>query len=139
MAHLLDTFNTQLLTTWPGSRRQQQQQHWLGIASGLPQGLLMPASGSKQDWLAYVAALPDADAPHVLGLPASIERSMALGHSKRLLAALRQINAGQVRTRGQHGRIVSHQTLVLVARSVACSQHQQQRRAAADRISCLTC
>lgn len=66
------------------------------MASGLPKGLALPASGLKQDWLAYVAALPDADQPAVLGLPANIGRSIALGHSRRLLASLRQISAAQV-------------------------------------------
>lgn len=46
--------------------------------------------------MGYVAALPDADQPAVLGLPANIERSLALGHSKRLLTSLRQINAVEV-------------------------------------------
>lgn len=64
------------------------------MASGLPKGLALPASGLKQDWLAYVAALPDQ--PAVLGLPANIGRSIALGQSRRLLASLRQISAAQV-------------------------------------------
>jgi hypothetical protein len=99
VAHLLDTFSTHLLTTLPGRRHQPpQHQQPYGITAGLPKGLAMPSSGLKQDWLAYVAALPDADQPAVVGLPANIERSLALGHSKRLLALLRQFNAVQVGT-----------------------------------------
>jgi hypothetical protein len=92
----LDTFSTHLLTALPGRRQQHQRQQPYGIAAGLPKGLAMPSSGLKQDWLMYVAALPDADQPGVLGLPANIERSLALGHSKRLLVSLRRINAAQV-------------------------------------------
>lgn len=99
MAHLLDTFTTHLLTTVPSRQQRQatqQQQQQNGIAAGLPKGLPMPATGLKQDWLSFVAALPDADQPAVLGLPANIERSIALGQSRRLLASLRQIGAAQV-------------------------------------------
>jgi hypothetical protein len=99
LAHLLDTFNTQLFTTLPSRHRQQQQQlqQAYGITSGLPKGQMLPTSGQKQDWLTYAAALPNVDQPGVLGLPANIGRSIALGNSKRLLAALRQLNVAQVR------------------------------------------
>lgn len=98
LAHLLDTFNTQLLTTLPSRHHHQQQQlqHAYGITAGLPKGLVLPTSGQTQDWLTYAAALPNMDQPGVLGLPANIGRSIALGNSKRLLAALRQLNVAQV-------------------------------------------
>jgi hypothetical protein len=97
VSHLLDCFSTHLLTTLPSSRQHQPRwQQACGMATGLPRGLSLPASGQKQEWLAYVAALPDVDQPAVLGLPANIGRSIALGHSRRLLASLRQINAAQV-------------------------------------------
>lgn len=95
-AHLLDTFSQQLLTTLPGRASQQQRQLPYGITACLPRSLALPTSGQKQDWLAYVAALPDTDQPAALGLPANVKRSMALGHFRTQLASLRQMNAAQV-------------------------------------------
>lgn len=101
LAHLLDTFSTHLLPALPrGTHQHQQQQRMqtsaVGMAAGLPRGIALPSSGLKQDWLTYVSALPDTDQPAVMGLPANIQRSIALSHSRRLLASLRHINAAQV-------------------------------------------
>lgn len=97
----MDTFNGQLLTALPSRLQQQQQYRQLrpgfGMSAGLPTSQALPTSGAKQDWLALIAALPDADQPCVLGLPANIERSIALGCGKRLLASLRDISTLQVR------------------------------------------
>jgi hypothetical protein len=99
-AHLLDTFSQHLLTTLPGRsshhHHQQQRQLPYGITACLPRSLVLPTSGQKQDWLTYVAALPDSDQPAALGLPANVKRSMALGHFRAQLASLRQMNAAQV-------------------------------------------
>jgi hypothetical protein len=108
LAHLGSIFQPELLTALPaaasaaayghsasGRRLQQQQQRRLpGLAASVGP---LPASGSKQDWQAFVAALPDADAPEVFGLPANIERAMAMANSRQLLAALQQMGAAQVR------------------------------------------
>jgi hypothetical protein len=106
LAHLSSIFQPQLLTALPaaaaaaygrsasGRRLQQQQLRLPGLAASVGP---MPASGSKQEWQAFVAALPDADAPEVFGLPANIERAMAMANSRQLLAALRQMGAAQVR------------------------------------------
>jgi hypothetical protein len=104
LAHLGSIFQPDLLTALPaaaaygrsasGRRLQQQQLRLPGLAASVGQ---LPASGSKQDWQAFVAALPDADAPEVFGLPANIERAMAMASSRQLLAALQQMGAAQVR------------------------------------------
>ncbi|KAF6261448.1 ATP-binding dynein motor region D5-domain-containing protein [Scenedesmus sp. NREL 46B-D3] len=106
LAHLNSIFQPELLTAFPtaaaavahgqspsGRRQQQQQQQRLpGLHAFVGP---MPVSGSKQDWQAFIAALPDADAPELFGLPANIERAMAAANSRQLLAALRQMGAAQ--------------------------------------------
>eukprot|EP00878_Enallax_costatus_P013542 GHUV01014158.1.p1 GENE.GHUV01014158.1~~GHUV01014158.1.p1 ORF type:complete len:511 (+),score=158.79 GHUV01014158.1:164-1696(+) len=95
VAHLKAIFTLDLLTARPPTttgRRQQQQQRLPGLSQTATP---LPLTGAKQDWQAYVATLPDTDAPEVFGLPANIERAVALGSSKRLLAALRQMGTAQ--------------------------------------------
>jgi hypothetical protein len=106
LAHLSSIFQPQLLSALPaataaygrsasGRRLQQQQMLRLpGLSAAVG---TLPASGSKQDWQAFIAGLPDADAPDVFGLPANIERAMATANSRQLLAALRQMGVTQVR------------------------------------------
>lgn len=102
LAHLVDTFNNQFLTALPPTATQQRrppgsrQQARIGIAAGLAGSRAMPLSGDKQEWLAFIAALPDMDQPHVFGLPANIERAQLLGTSRQLLAALRKLGSVQV-------------------------------------------
>jgi hypothetical protein len=106
LAHLNSIFQPELLTALPaaeaaaaygrsasGRRLQQQQLRLPGLAAAVG---AMPASGIKQDWQAFIAALPDADAPELFGLPANIERAMATANSRQLLAALRQMGVAQV-------------------------------------------
>jgi hypothetical protein len=59
----------------------------------------LPLTGAKHDWLAYIALLPDSDSPELFGLPANIERAVAVSSSRRLLAALRQMQVSQVGSR----------------------------------------
>jgi len=119
VSHLLDTFNAQLLTALPSRLQQQQQQQQykllrpgFGMSAGLPTSQALPTSGAKQDWLAFITALPDADQPCVLGLPANIERSIALGCGKRLLASLRDISTLQVRTAWGPGWLLTQPSLL---------------------------
>lgn len=94
LAHLRAIFTPDLLTTLPSTAtgRRQQQQRLPGLSQAVGP---FPATGAKQDWQAYVATLPDTDAPEVFGLPANIERAVALGSSKGLLTALRQMGTAQ--------------------------------------------
>lgn len=123
LAHLASIFQPELLSTLPaaaagsnGGRRTPQQQ--LKRLPGLaPTAGPLPASGTKQDWQAFIATLPDTDAPELFGLPANIERAMAMANSRRLLAALRQMGTAQVSTSRKGPQV--------------CSWHRLQQRCAA--------
>lgn len=113
--HLLDTFNPAVLTALPPSAQQASasaRQQAFGLAAGLARlqaattaasGRGLPVSGSKQEWLAFIARLPEDDAPRVFGLPANIGRALSLGTSRALLGSLRQLGAVQVRAGWQRG------------------------------------
>lgn len=93
MAHLQAIFRPDQLSALPVSANNRYQQQRL---PGMPQTVAaLPATAKKQEWQAYIATLPDTDTPDVFGLPANIERAVALGNSKRLLVALQQMGTAQ--------------------------------------------
>jgi hypothetical protein len=72
-----------------------------GKPSPLPGSRLMvPSSTRREDFLAAIAALPEADSPALFGLPANIERSVQQSSSERVLAQLRQMSTSKAAAAG---------------------------------------
>lgn len=90
--HLHSILSPELLN--PSSSAGAAQRALLGLAAPLP------TSASKPEWGALLAGLPEADAPAAFGLPANIDKVVALAAGGRLTAALRQLSTGQVRPAG---------------------------------------
>ena len=61
--------------------------------------VVVPSSAHRQDYVALVAALPDADVPQLFSLPPNIDRSVQQAGSERLVV----LQLKQVRREGEGG------------------------------------
>ena len=86
----------------------------------------LPARASRDDALALVAALPDADQPHLFALPDNIERAAQRAACARVVAALKALRS---RAAGRAGRCLRPRPLGRAPPSRA-----RPRRASAGRV-----